>query len=138
MKRILSILLILLSVLVIGSCSKAEIRQAKVMTQAEIDEHNKKVKPDGDTPDDPDDPDDPDNPGGDDPSWPPIPKRSLYYVSVAGTGEKDGSSSSNALDLATFKSLVQTVSPMTRPNRIWASSLPCSLIPSLLCLNTLI
>ena len=37
MKRILSILLILLSVLVIGSCSKAEIRQAKVMTQAEID-----------------------------------------------------------------------------------------------------
>ena len=109
MKRILSILLILLSVLVIGSCSKAEIRQAKVMTQAEIDEHNKKVKPDGDTPDDPDDPDDPDNPGGDDPSWPPIPKRSLYYVSVAGTGEKDGSSSSNALDLATFKSLVQTV-----------------------------
>ncbi len=115
MKRILSILLILLSVVAIGACSKAEIRQAKVMTQAEIDEYNNKVKPGGDNPDDPDDPDNPDNPddpdgpGGDTPSWPPVAQRSLYYVSVAGAGAKDGSTAGNALDLETFISLVKTV-----------------------------
>ena len=100
--------LILLSVLVtymLASCSKAEIRQAKVMTQSEIDAHNGDGGGSGG--DEPgDDGNGGNNPGGDD-SGSGIPALSNYYVSVEGAGKKDGSSVADAMDLTTFKDYVR-------------------------------
>lgn len=98
MKRLTYILLSIVAVLWIGSCSPAEIRQAQVLSQNEIDEHNKNYPVD--EPDPPVDPVDPQEP--DDPS-PVTPGLKDYYVSVTGAGEKNGSSAADAMDLATFK-----------------------------------
>ncbi len=102
MRRLTYILLSIVAVLWIGSCSPAEIRQAQVLSQAEIDEHNKNYPVDEpDTPPGPQDPDDPQHP--EDPDSPVTPGLKDYYVSVIGAGEKNGSSAADAMDLATFK-----------------------------------
>ena len=96
MRKSTYIFLALVTLLWIG-CSTAEIRQAQVLTQAEIDEHNKNYPVDEpDTPPGPEDPDSPVTPGLKD-----------YYVSVMGAGEKNGSSAADAMDLATFKTFAR-------------------------------
>ena len=119
MKKLLYILLILVSALLIGSCSTAEIRQAKMLTQAEIDAHNKDIT--GEDPEDPGDPGDPDDPGGDDPGGDDpggddpggddpgeerITDGSVYFVRPEAAGLKDGTSWGNAMDAAGLRELI--------------------------------
>lgn len=106
MKRAIIILSAFLTMLFAASCSPAEIRQAKVMTQAEIDEYNNKIHPGGDDTEEPGDTEDPGNPGN--PDTPVVPEvQKVYYVSVGGAGEKTGVDAANAIDLGGFRSLVR-------------------------------
>lgn len=90
------------------ACSKAEIRQATVMTQAEIDAYNHKtvdpVVPPGPGPEpapvDPVDPPDPE------PSDDRITDGSAVFVRPKALGLKDGSSWNNALDATGLRELI--------------------------------
>ena len=107
MKKLIYSLLFIVTFLWITGCSTAEIRQAQVMSQAEIDEYNKKIHPEGDEPDDPTPPgpDDPTPPDPVDPT-PVIPDQDDYYVSVAGAGVKTGADLANAMDQSTFRNFI--------------------------------
>ena len=117
MKKLIYILMSALVAFLVGSCSPAEIRQAKVMTQAEIDEYNKQFpngeepeNPDPENPDpenpDPENPDpenpDPENPDPTDPSAP----ITDYFVGETAKGLKNGSSWDNCADIATLRALI--------------------------------
>ncbi|MBR4775164.1 MAG: hypothetical protein IK008_03610 [Bacteroidales bacterium] len=112
MKKLIYILMSALVAFLVGSCSPAEIRQAKVMTQAEIDEYNKQFK-DGEEPENPDpenpDPENPDpenpNPGDPGPTDPTGPITD-YFVGESAKGLKDGSSWDNCADIATLRALI--------------------------------
>ena len=101
---------------VLAGCSKAEIRQAQVMTQAEIDAHNRGVdgKTDPAGPDEPSDPTDPDDPLPPDPVNPDEPAPSddritdgsVYFIRPTALGLKDGSSWNNAMDAAGLRDLI--------------------------------
>lgn len=117
MKKLIYILLSALVAFLVGSCSPAEIRQAKVMTQAEIDEYNKQFK-DGEDPENPDpenpDPENPDpenpDPENPDPGEPgpifPTGPITDYFVGETAKGLKDGSSWDNCADIATLRALI--------------------------------
>lgn len=123
MRKIIDILLAALVALLMASCSPAEIRQAKVMTQGEIDAYNSQFGGGGETPDNPENPDNPDNPENpdnpdnpDDPPTPPV-VITTYYVSVSGAGNKTGENEENALDLTAFKNVVVTPEASGKPFR---------------------
>lgn len=101
--------------LALVACSKAEIRQAQVMTEAEIDAHNKEQPAPEPGPDDPEptpdpgpspidpDPVDPDQPA---PSDARITDGSVYFVRPTALGLADGSSWNNALGVDGLRHLI--------------------------------
>ncbi|MBQ7517590.1 MAG: hypothetical protein IJU13_04090 [Bacteroidales bacterium] len=101
--------------LALVACSKAEIRQAQVMTEAEIDAYNKEQPaPDPDpvdpepTPDPGPSPIDPDpvNPDQPAPSDARITDGSVYFVRPTALGLADGSSWNNALGVDGLRHLI--------------------------------
>lgn len=101
--------------LALVACSKAEIRQAQVMTEAEIDAYNKKQPaPDPDpvgpkpTPDPGPSPIDPDpvDPAQPAPSDARITDGSVYFVRPTALGLADGSSWNNALGVDGLRHLI--------------------------------
>lgn len=126
MKKFITYLFALLFVL--ASCSKAEIRQAQVLTPGQIAEHNKNIEDSGDddvtddeggngeTPGDepgsttPETPVEPEAPGEVLPSDPNNTDRitdgSAYFVRQVALGLKDGSSWNNAMDANGLRELI--------------------------------